>query len=92
MYPNQYVDMNFFSNSAPNCEMTPEGVFVNTSFYIDFHLYPTKKNPDVLARLQMSSSSSVNPHIFNNKVVGELNSTSIHFEQISSKIGNFNPS
>lgn len=71
--------------------MNSDNITLNTSFYIDFHIYPAKKNPDLLARLQMNTSSSVNPQIFNNRIVGELNSTSVTFQQISSEIGNFNP-
>uniref|UniRef100_A0AC34F7L1 Lipopolysaccharide-binding protein n=1 Tax=Panagrolaimus sp. ES5 TaxID=591445 RepID=A0AC34F7L1_9BILA len=91
-YSKHYLDLVFESSTSPNCEMDAENITVNTAFFIDFHIYPSKENPDILARLQMNASSSVDPHIFNNRIVGELNSTTVTFEQLSSKIGNFNPS
>ena len=84
------MDLVFKSGKSPNCDIKSSDVEFSTTFFIDIHINPYTKNPNPLARLEMISQSTMEPHIFNDRIVGELTSTSIQFKQISSTIGNFN--
>uniref|UniRef100_A0AC34QA37 Uncharacterized protein n=1 Tax=Panagrolaimus sp. JU765 TaxID=591449 RepID=A0AC34QA37_9BILA len=90
-YPNQYIDMVFKSGMPPTTNIDPQSVNVSTLFFIDIHINPYTKNPEPLARLSMSTLSDLEPYIFNDRIVGELQNTDNKFQQVFSTIGDFNP-
>ncbi|KIH58253.1 hypothetical protein ANCDUO_11543 [Ancylostoma duodenale] len=86
-YPDQYIDLNFHTYDAPFVRMRKEGIRINTTFAIDFHVHPMKEHPKSLARLVLGSSSSVIPEIIDNRLTGNLTDTHIDvFEHVREDI------
>lgn len=83
--------MVFQSGQPPNINITSEDIMINTVFYIDLYINPYKRYTEPLARLEMTTMSTLEPNIYNNRIVGELKDTDLQFKQVYSKIGNFNP-
>lgn len=97
--------MVFHSAEPPFANITKEGVTLTTKFFVDFHIYPAANNSLVLARIgslitelgrvtrsiysEMLTSSEVYPAIVNDRIVGNLNDTTVSFRQVQSRIGNF---
>ncbi|RCN43878.1 LBP / BPI / CETP family protein [Ancylostoma caninum] len=88
-YPNQHVDLHFHSHKAPVIQFTNDTIKVNSTFAVDFHVYPMEDHPKSLARLLVVTSSSLRPEIVDNKLRASVVDTENHFLQDFSDIGIF---
>ncbi|VDM69972.1 unnamed protein product, partial [Strongylus vulgaris] len=86
-YPDQYIDLHFHTYEAPFVSMENDEITINSTFAIDFHINPMKDHPKSLARLVLSSSSSVIPEIVDNRFTGNLTGTHDEIREDFSDIG-----
>ncbi|EYC40960.1 hypothetical protein Y032_0588g361 [Ancylostoma ceylanicum] len=88
-YPNQHVDLHFRSHEVPFVQFTNDTIKVNSTFAVDFHIHPMKDHPKSLARLIVTSTSSLRPEIVKNRLAASVIDTENHFRQDFSDIGIF---
>ncbi|CAJ0597293.1 unnamed protein product [Cylicocyclus nassatus] len=86
-YPDQYVDLHFHTYEAPFVKMQDDDVKINVTFAVDFYINPMKQHLKPLARLILSSSSTVIPEIIRNKFSGNLTETTDDIREDFSDIG-----
>ncbi|KHJ83053.1 hypothetical protein OESDEN_17251 [Oesophagostomum dentatum] len=67
--------------------MQNDSIRINSTFAIDFYINPMKEHPKSLARLVLSSSSSIIPEIIENRFTGNLTDTQNEIREDFSDIG-----
>ncbi|KHJ91005.1 LBP / BPI / CETP family protein [Oesophagostomum dentatum] len=71
-YPDQYMDLYFHTYKAPFIHMQNDSIRINSTSAMDFYINPIKEHPESLARLVLSSSSSVIPEFIGNRFTGNM--------------------
>ncbi|KAI6188177.1 LBP / BPI / CETP family protein [Aphelenchoides besseyi] len=81
--------MNFYSAEPPTVSFTEDtSAHVVAKFSVDLQIQPETGKPNVTSTLaQMDMTGTVNPHIFNSRICGTINSTEVRFNEVFSNIG-----